>query len=109
MAGDFIHEQGSIDHTPGADVAQGKIVVTNGRVAFAPRAITSGTLGVLVTKGVIDYTALGGQAWGDGAQVYYDAGNDRFTTTSAGNTLAGRAVGAKASAATVGRLDLNAT
>jgi predicted RecA/RadA family phage recombinase len=109
MAGDFVSEQGSIKHTPGSDIAQGKLVVTNGRIAFASRAIAANTEGVLVTKGVIDYTKINSQAFNDGAQLYYDASNDRLTTTSSGNTLCGRAGGAAAETAVVARLDLNAT
>lgn len=109
MAGDFVQEAGTIDYTAGSDIAQGKLVVTNGRIAFASRAIANGATGVLTTKGVIDYSANNSQAFNDGAQLYYDAGNDVLTTTSSGNTLAGRAVGAKASSGTKARLDLNAT
>ncbi len=109
MAGDFIHEQGTVEHTPSSAIAQGKLVVTNGRVGFASRAIAANATGVLKTKGVIDYSANTSQAFNDGAQLYYDAANDNLTTTSSGNTLCGRAVGAKGSTAAKARLDLNAT
>lgn len=45
----------------------------------------------------------GSQAWAEGARVYWDSGNSRFTTSGAGNQLAGWAVevvGSGASATT---------
>lgn len=43
-------------------------------------------------RGVFSVTKVGSQAWTQGAPVYWDNGNTRFTTTSGGNTLAGAAV-----------------
>lgn len=37
-------------------------------------------------------TKPGSQAWAEGARVYWDNGNSRFTTSGAGNVLVGFAV-----------------
>jgi predicted RecA/RadA family phage recombinase len=44
--------------------------------------------------GVFEVTKAPSQAWTEGAAIYYDAGNTRFTTTAGGNTAAGNAVAA---------------
>lgn len=49
--------------------------------------------------GVFRVTKVGSQAWAEGAVVYWDAGNARFTTSGAGNFQAGTAVEAVGSGA----------
>ncbi len=49
--------------------------------------------------GVYDVTKVGSQAWTEGATVYWDDGNSRFTTTASGSYKAGVAVGAVGSGA----------
>jgi hypothetical protein len=39
--------------------------------------------------GLIEYAKVSAQAWLGGENIYYDAGQDKFTTASGGNTLAG--------------------
>lgn len=53
----------------------------------------------------------GSQAWAVGALVYWDEGNDRFTTSAAGNLLAGFAAAAVGSGAgeTTGDVILDGT
>lgn len=46
------------------------------------------------TRGVFSVTKVGSQAWTEGALVYWDDLNSYFTTTAAGNRLAGWAVAA---------------
>lgn len=45
-----------------------------------------------ITRGVIEATKVGSQAWTVGARVYWDAGNSRFTTVAAAHFAAGVAV-----------------
>ena len=45
-----------------------------------------------MVRGIVSVTKVGSQAWAEGAMVYWDAGNTRFTTVAAGNHLAGYAV-----------------
>jgi len=49
--------------------------------------------------GVFRVTKVGSQAWTEGAVVFWDAGNSRFTTSGAGNFQAGIAVEAVGSGA----------
>lgn len=56
--------------------------------------------------GVHDLTALGGEAWTDGAKVYWDDTNKRCTVTASAHLWIGHAVGAKVSAAVIGRVRL---
>lgn len=61
-------------------------------------------------RGVVSYTKVGSQAWAEGARVFWDSGNSRFTTVGAGNLLVGFAVEAVGSGAgeTTGKVYLNA-
>lgn len=47
-----------------------------------------------LVEGVITHTKVGSQAWAEGARVYWDEGNKRFTTSAPGNLPAGYAVAA---------------
>jgi predicted RecA/RadA family phage recombinase len=62
----------------------------------------------LVT-GVVDVPKIGSQAWTEGAVVFWDEGNDRATTSGAGNIQLGVAVQAVGSGAseTTGRVRLD--
>lgn len=56
-----------------------------------------------VTGVFMNMPKVGSQAWAEGAVVFWDAGNSRFTTAGAGNFQAGiavEAVGSGASATT---------
>ncbi len=57
--------------------------------------------------GLIEYAKLSAQAWTGGQKVYWDNGNSRFTTASAGNTLAGVAAEAVANPTSTGFVYLN--
>ena len=43
-------------------------------------------------RGLFKVTKVGSQAWAEGAVVFWDAGNTRFTTAGSGNFQAGNAV-----------------
>lgn len=62
-------------------------------------------------RGVFTVTKVGSQAWTQGALVYWDNGNTRFTTTAGGNRLAGHAVEAVGAGAgeTTGTVYLDGT
>lgn len=87
-----------IDYTPSSAVAAGAVVVlgTVG-VGIAQTAIAANVKGSLVVDGVIEHAKATGAVTAF-AKVYYDATNNVLTTTSSGNTLAGYAVAAAASA-----------
>jgi len=96
----FVHEGCAIDHTPGADVAAGDVVVQGDLVGVAKQPIAAGKLGALAVQGVFDFAkATGaGTAIAMGALVYWDATVDQATTsTGAGaNKLIGKTVRAAA-------------
>lgn len=62
-------------------------------------------------SGVHSHAKVGSQAWTEGAIVYWDDGNARFTTTAASNYAAGVAAAAVGAGAgeTTGLVRLNGT
>ena len=58
-------------------------------------------------QGVFELAKATGQAWTEGAKLYWDNTNSRFTTTASGNTLAGVAVAAAASGDAIGTVRLD--
>ena len=69
--------------------------------------VANAAFGAAIIRGVIEYDKESGQAWTQGAAIYFDSGNNRLTTTTAGNKRAGIAFEDAASAATVGKIILN--
>lgn len=64
-----------------------------GQVLVVPTESASATaLFRGMIRGVFRVTKVGSQAWTEGAIVYWDAGNSRFTTVGPGNLRAGFAV-----------------
>ncbi|MEW6249176.1 MAG: DUF2190 family protein [Planctomycetota bacterium] len=94
----FRHDGGSIDYTPGADVAAGDVIVQGELVGVAKLDIKANTLGALAVAGVFDFAKAtgGGTAITAGANVYWDDTNNVATTTAAGNKLIGKCVKAAA-------------
>ncbi len=104
----FIQEGDSIDHTPGADVAAGAVVVQNELIGVAKRAIPAGTVGSLAVKGVFDFPKATGAstAIAAGLNVYWNSGSGLATTTASGNKLLGKTVRAAADADALVRVRL---
>ena len=100
------HESLVIPHTPAGDLTAGDVVAYGGGIAFSLNTTATGAKGGLVVGGRVEVTKDAGAAWTDGQRIYYDSGDSNFTTTIAGNTLAGFAVGAVASAAVIGLIQL---
>jgi predicted RecA/RadA family phage recombinase len=105
----FVHEGDFIDHTPGADLAAGDVVVQGELVGVATRPIPADTPGGLAVKGVFDFAkATGvGTAVTAGANVYWDNAANQATTTASGNKLIGKSVRAAADADATVRVRLN--
>jgi predicted RecA/RadA family phage recombinase len=97
----FIHNGDAIDHTPQADVPAGAVVVQGSLVGIAMRDIPAGELGALRVTGVHEFAKATGSTINAGVSVFWDAANDRATTTASGNTPLGKAVKAAASDDTV--------
>ena len=97
----------AIDHVAAADIANGKMVVIGARVGIALAAIAAGATGTLAVTGVFTYAKLSTDNIAQGALVYYDAANNRLTTTASGNTLAGYATAAAGVGTTSVNVKLN--
>jgi len=108
MTTKFVQLGDVIDHTPGANVANGKMVVIGVRVGIALAAIAANTTGPLAVAGMFTYAKLSTDVVAQGALLYYDSANDRLTTTASGNTLAGYAAAAAGNGATTVAVKLNA-
>jgi predicted RecA/RadA family phage recombinase len=87
--------------TSGTPVQIGQLVVIPA-VTAAEGVRFSGQL-----VGVFTLAKATGQAWDEGEILYFDAGNDRFTTVATGNLQAGCAAAAAESADTTGSVRLD--
>lgn len=90
----FKHEGKFIDHTPGANIAQGTVVLLTGGTAgklftVAPTDLVANEKGSVCTTGVWEFDKLTTDVMTPGDKVYWDAGNSRMTLTVGANTLAG--------------------
>lgn len=108
MTSKFVQAGDVLDYTPGSAVANGRMVAIGVRVGIALAAIAANTTGPLAVRGVFNYAKLSTDNMAQGALVYYDAANDRLTTTASGNTLAGFAAAAAAATTTSVNVSLNA-
>lgn len=92
----FVQEGSSIDHTPGADVLAGAVVVQAEMVGIAPMPIKANQLGSLSVTGVYDFPkALGvGSGMPAGTNAYWDAAAQNATKNAAAgaNKLIGKTV-----------------
>jgi len=96
----FIHDGNRIDYTPTADVAAGAVVVQGGLVGVTKQPIAANALGALAVTGAFDFpkAAGAGTAISAGANCYWDATNQRATTTAGGNASLGKCIRAAADA-----------
>jgi predicted RecA/RadA family phage recombinase len=105
----FVHDGNSIDYTPSSAVAAGAVVVQGELVGVAKLDIAANALGALAVVGVFDFPKAtgGGTAITAGANCYWDAANQRATTTATGNKLIGKCVRAAADADATVRIRLS--
>ncbi len=61
-----------IDHTPGADVIAGQVIVMDKIVGITKRPIASGTLGAVFTMGIFRVPKVAALAIVKGDEVYWD-------------------------------------
>ena len=97
---DFIAEGNDVAYTPGANVAQGAVVVQADLVGVAKRAIPANTLGALSVRGVFNIDKLSTDVVAAGAILYWDVANSRATITASTHKVFGRAVTAAGNGAT---------
>lgn len=89
MAKNYIQEGNVLSYTATAAVASGAVVVIGKRIAIALADIAVGETGSITAEGVFTVAKLGTDVVGLGDLLYWDAANNRLTTTAAGNTAAG--------------------
>lgn len=109
----FVRHDGSVTCTAPYDVSSGGGALIGTMFGVAAVDIANGAQGEFDIEGVFDLAKATGQAWTEGAAIYWDNTNKNCTTTSSGNTKIGVAVfntstGAMAASGdTVGRVRLN--
>lgn len=108
MAKNYIQKGETLTWTngTGSDVASGDAVVIGTLVGVALVDIANGKSGAVGVVGVYELAAINTAAFTQGAALYWDAAAKKLTTTASGNTLAGPAWTAKASAGTVAQVRL---
>lgn len=89
MAKNYIQEGNVLSYTATAAVASGAVVVIGKRIAIALADIAVGEPGAITAEGVFAVAKLGTDVVGLGDLLYWDAANNRLTSTAAGNTAAG--------------------
>jgi len=78
----FVQDGLSIDHTPGANVAAGQVVVLGKVCLVAKTPIVASALGSLAATGVFDVLKTAGLAVTGGDAVYWNDTTNRATKTS---------------------------
>lgn len=108
MATVFIKHGDEIPYTngTGSKIAVNTPVLVGDLVGVALTDIANGDTGTLQLSGVALLPKATGQAWTQGAKLYWDDTAKKFTTTDTSNTLAGWAYAAAASGDTTGQVKL---
>lgn len=105
----FVSRGERLTITASADIASGAGVLVGSLFGVAETAIANGAQGAIVLEGIFDLPKAGSQAWTVGALVYWDAANNRCTTTAGTNKIIGVAAAPVSGGAgdTIGRVRLN--
>lgn len=106
MANNYIQPGKTLTLIAPYDVAAGGGMLVGAIFAVAAAAALSGAPVEGVTEDVWALTKNSGEAWTQGAKIYWDNTNKRCTTTASGNTLIGVCTQAAASADVIGRVKL---
>lgn len=97
-----------IDYVAGGTITSGQVLVISKRIGVATQAIANGATGAVRVKGIFTLAKLSTDVIAAGDLLYWDAGNSRLTSTSAGNTLAGYATAASGNGVSTVDINLNA-
>lgn len=102
-----IHKYGNtVPFTATEDVLSGALVKIGDMVGIATNDIKTGETETVVLQGVFECPKAAGFTAAKGSKLYYDAAAKNLTGTASGNTLAGYAFDAAASADTLVNLKL---
>ena len=110
VTGTFWQRGDALDYTnsSGSTIEANTIILYGARIGIAGTEIASGDTGGLIVTGVFEMPKASATAITAGAEVYWDDTNKNITTTSSGNTKAGFAVAAAASADATVLVKINA-
>ncbi|MFE8600237.1 DUF2190 family protein [Archangium violaceum] len=87
---------------PAGGVTSGSVYLIGALLVVATFSADDGAPFTGARSGVYELPKAGGEAWAQGAALYWDNNAKKFTTTATNNTRAGYAVADALSAATVG-------
>lgn len=94
----YVSAAPTVDYTPSSAVTAGDVVLLNDLVTVSPRDIAANALGAVAYQGAWELPK-GSDTINQGDQVYWTG--TAITTTSSGNTPAGKAYAAAASGASL--------
>ena len=103
----FIARGETLEITAGADIPSGAGVLVGATFGVAAGDIAEGATGIINLSGVYGLSKVSGQAWAQGARIYWEAAENRCTTTASSNTLIGVAYAAAPNPSAVGQVRLN--
>jgi predicted RecA/RadA family phage recombinase len=106
MATNFIQQGNILQHTAGADIVSGDLVIIGVIAGVALTDIAEGASGSVQINGVFSLPKASG-AITQGALVYWDDDPGQVTTTASENTLIGVAASAAASGDATAEILLN--
>ena len=87
---------------PSGGVVSGLAYLIGALLVVAAVTADEGDPFVGLTEGVFTLPKTTGEAWSEGAKLYWNDGTQKLTTTSGGNTLVGAAAAAAESGDTTG-------
>jgi len=107
MATNKIQDGYIVEYAAPYAVTSGQGALIGVRFGVAQATLGNGERGNFEHAGVHRLTKATGEAWTEGAALFWDNTNRRVTTTSSGNTRIGTAAAAAASGDTLGNVLLN--
>lgn len=103
----FIARGDVMEITAPAALASGAGVLVGATFGVAAGDIANGARGNINLNGVYALPKVSAQAWTAGAAIYWEAAENRCTTTATGNTKIGVAYAAAANPSPTGQVRLN--
>ena len=108
MAKNYVQKGDVLTYTAVAAVAGGTVVLIGKRIAVVLGDIAAGASGTVQVTDVWNIAKLATDVVAQGDLLYWDAANNRLTTTAAGNTLAGYAAAAAGNGVATVSIKINA-
>ncbi len=104
----FVHDDEVVPRTaPSGGVVSGSAYLIGSQLVVSTVDAAEGDVFSGMVEGCFNLPKATGQAWTEGAKLYWDNGAHKVTTTSGGNTLIGCADAVAASGDTTGHVLLD--